>query len=62
MAGLAASPLDFAAPDAVIWAAVALVLSAIAASYFSTFGALQRDGMKLDLRKRELRQLDLRKR
>ena len=62
LAGLAASPLDFAAPDAVIWAAVALVLSAIAASYFSTFGALQRDGMKLDLRKRELRQLDLLKR
>lgn len=60
--GLAVSPLDFAAPDAVIWAAVALVLSAIAASYFSTFGALQRDGMKLDLRKRELRQLDLLKR
>src|SRR5471032_1308443 len=62
MAGLSALPLDFAAPDAVIWAAVALVLSAIAASYFSTFGALQRDGMKLDLRKRELRQLDMRKR
>jgi len=59
---LAATPLDFAAPDAVIWAAVALVLSAIAASYFATFGALQRDGMKLDLRKRELRQLDLLKR
>ena len=62
LAGLAASPLDFAAPDAVIWAAVALVLSAIAASYFSTFGALQRDGMQLDLRKRALRQLDLLKR
>jgi len=62
LAALAASPLDFAAPDAIIWAAVALVLSAIAASYFATFGALQRDGMQLDLRKRALRQLDLLKR
>jgi hypothetical protein len=62
LSGLAAAPLDFAAPDAVIWTAVALVLSAIAASYCATFGALQRDGMKLDLRKRELRRLDMLKR
>ncbi|WP_295998759.1 hypothetical protein [Rugamonas sp.] len=56
------SQQDFGVPDVIIWAAVALVLSAIAASYCATFGALQRDGMRLDLRQRELRQRELRNR
>lgn len=53
---------DFSAPDAIIWTSVALVLSAVAANYCATFGALQRDGMRLDLRKLETRQRDLRNR